>query len=286
AQLAQQHDGNDRWYLEALGIGAAGQWDQFFGAWKEKVGSNWNTSIGRDIVWRARAEKAPAMLAQIIKDPSLEEKTRYFRAFHFYDPADKKQALISILQGDLENQQELNLLALKQLNQKALQQSKIVQRELNKALTAVKGTQKFLDLVEKFELETENEALFSLLTAYPDSSLGARASKLLLQNNGDDRIKTVINGSNKEKKRTVLMALGNTSSPESIEMLQTFLLDESYEISLRREATKALGKGWGGEQRLVELVKNGVLPEELEVATSEALSDSWSGDVRQVGKDL
>src|SRR5699024_10171508 len=138
----------------------------------------------------------------------------------------------------------------------------------------------------KFELETENEALFSLLTAYPDSSLGARASKLLLQNNGDDRIKTVINGSNKEKKRTVLMALGNTSRPESIEMLQTFLLDESYEISLRREATKALGKGWGGEQRLVELVKNGVLREELEVATSEALSDSWSGDVRQVGKDL
>src|SRR5699024_7486477 len=160
AQLAHQHDGNDRWYLEALGIGAAGQWDQFFGAWKEKVGSNWNTSIGRDIVWRARAEKAPAMLAQIIKDPSLEEKTRYFRAFHFYDPADKKQALISILQGDLENQQELNLLALKQLNQKALQPSKIVQRELNKALTAVKGTQEFLDLVEKFELETENEALF------------------------------------------------------------------------------------------------------------------------------
>src|SRR5699024_11860616 len=190
-------------------------------------------------------EKAPAMLAQIIKDPSLEEKTRYFRAFHFYDPADKKQALISILQGDLENQQELNLLALKKLNKKALQQSKTVQRELNKALTAVKGTQEFLDLVEKFELETENEALFSLLTAYPDSSLGARASKLLLQNNGDDRIKTVINGSNKEKKRTVLMALGNTSSPECRAELPHCLLDESHETSLLRDANTAAGRGRG-----------------------------------------
>src|SRR6266478_65078 len=32
AQLAQQYDGVDRWYLEALGIGAEGRWDPFFDA--------------------------------------------------------------------------------------------------------------------------------------------------------------------------------------------------------------------------------------------------------------
>ena len=33
ADLAVQHDGKDRWYLEALGIGADKQWDLFFSAW-------------------------------------------------------------------------------------------------------------------------------------------------------------------------------------------------------------------------------------------------------------
>src|SRR5262249_18777492 len=30
AELAMQHDGKDRWYLESLGIGADKQWDAFF----------------------------------------------------------------------------------------------------------------------------------------------------------------------------------------------------------------------------------------------------------------
>src|SRR5690554_3403603 len=45
-QLANQHDGNDRWYLEALGIGADGQWDRFFSAWSTQSG---NDSINNKI---------------------------------------------------------------------------------------------------------------------------------------------------------------------------------------------------------------------------------------------
>jgi hypothetical protein len=36
ATLASKHTG-DRWYLEALGIGADGQWDKFFAAYKTKI---------------------------------------------------------------------------------------------------------------------------------------------------------------------------------------------------------------------------------------------------------
>jgi GxxExxY protein len=34
ATLAQQHDGKDRWYLEALGIGADGRWNECLDAWQ------------------------------------------------------------------------------------------------------------------------------------------------------------------------------------------------------------------------------------------------------------
>ncbi len=37
-RLAQQYDGKDRWYLEALGISAAGNWDLYFNTWKSAVG--------------------------------------------------------------------------------------------------------------------------------------------------------------------------------------------------------------------------------------------------------
>src|SRR6185436_15666779 len=40
--LAQQYDGKDRWYLEALGIGAATQEERCFADWLAAAGSTWN----------------------------------------------------------------------------------------------------------------------------------------------------------------------------------------------------------------------------------------------------
>src|SRR5690606_33339637 len=58
AKLASQHDGEDRWYLEALGIGADKQWDAFLDAYLAEAGSAWQSSkAARDIVWRSRATK-------------------------------------------------------------------------------------------------------------------------------------------------------------------------------------------------------------------------------------
>src|SRR5207249_1266017 len=66
ATLARQHDGKDRWYLEALGLAMDKQEDQFFDAWLAAVGEQWNTPAGRDIVWRSRASKAAPLLVRII----------------------------------------------------------------------------------------------------------------------------------------------------------------------------------------------------------------------------
>ncbi|WP_310684695.1 PVC-type heme-binding CxxCH protein [Aliifodinibius sp. S!AR15-10] len=288
--LAMQHDGSDRWYLEALGIGAAGQWDRFFVAWSDAVGSEWNTPAGRDIIWRSRAEAALPKLASIIKDPLVNsnEKPKYFRAFHFHDSPEKSEHLIGILQGqgDLQNQQELNLMALKQLDRSALQRSSVVQRELENALTAAKGTQEFLDLVEKFELENQSQELLTLMQSYPDSSLGIRASQLSLEYGGRELIMSVLDEGAEQDKMKVMTVLGNTSTPRSIELLEQYSLNEQNQLAMRRHAITALGSSWGGEQRLVELVKSGIVPEPLHAAAAEGLSDSWRGDVRQLAKTL
>ena len=99
ATLAAQHDGKDRWYLEALGIGADKQWDTFLDAWLNQVGDEWNTPAGRDIVWRSRAKKTPALLVKIIGDKSLSdaEREHYFRSFDFISGPEKDAALVELL---------------------------------------------------------------------------------------------------------------------------------------------------------------------------------------------
>ena len=99
AQLATQYDGKDRWYLEALGIGATGQWDTFFDAWLGEVHQQWDTPVGREIVWRSRSKKTPALLAKIIshKDLTAAQRDHYFHSLDFINGPEKDAALLELL---------------------------------------------------------------------------------------------------------------------------------------------------------------------------------------------
>jgi hypothetical protein len=103
AALAKQHDGKDRWYLEALGIGMDGQEEKFFQAWLTEVGDKWNTAAGRDIVWRSRTSKTPALLAKLVTDKNVpeNEKSRYLRALDFIKGPEKEAALVEIATSGL-----------------------------------------------------------------------------------------------------------------------------------------------------------------------------------------
>lgn len=101
ADLAMRHDGKDRWFVEALGIGADKQWDAYFDAWIAKVGEGWNAPAGRDIIWRCRSPKACSYLAEIIRGTKSEtEQYRYFRAFDFHEGQAKTEALTELISAN------------------------------------------------------------------------------------------------------------------------------------------------------------------------------------------
>ncbi len=103
AKLAAQHDGQDRWYLEALGIGADKQEEKYFAAWLEAVNGKWDTAGGRDIVWRSRTPKTLPMLVKLItaKETSAADKDRYMRSLDFLTGPEKEAALVEIATGGL-----------------------------------------------------------------------------------------------------------------------------------------------------------------------------------------
>ena len=100
ASLAMRHEAGDRWSLEALGIAASGDWDSCLSSWLEKVGDDWNSDSGKDIIWRSRAKGSARLIAKILKDPKILEKDRerYLRALDFQSKAEKEAALLDILQ--------------------------------------------------------------------------------------------------------------------------------------------------------------------------------------------
>ncbi|HEV3417999.1 MAG TPA: PVC-type heme-binding CxxCH protein, partial [Pirellulales bacterium] len=153
AELAMQHDGKDRWYLEALGIGADKKWDAYFAAWLTMASDNWMSPAGRDIVWRSRAKAALPLLAKLILDSSTtpDERVRYFRAFDFHADASKQDVLVDLLGGTHPDQAAISALALKQLHG-ARPDSPQFKTALAKTLDASRGTDQFLDLVMTYNI--------------------------------------------------------------------------------------------------------------------------------------
>lgn len=96
--LALQYDGKDRWYLEALGVAMDQNENRFFEAWLTSVGDRWNTPAGRDIVWRSRSTKTPALIAKLVTDKgtSTADKERFLRALDFVKGPEKEAALVEI----------------------------------------------------------------------------------------------------------------------------------------------------------------------------------------------
>jgi putative membrane-bound dehydrogenase-like protein len=99
ATLAQQHDGKDRWYLEALGIGADGRWDECLAAWQAAARPDLTSAAAHDIVWRSRGSKTPDLVVALIKQPGTTpaERARLLRSLDYVKGPQKDAALLQLL---------------------------------------------------------------------------------------------------------------------------------------------------------------------------------------------
>ncbi len=279
AKLASQYDGKDRWYLEALGIGAAGQWDAFFDAWLKTAGENpLATSAGKDIVWRARTAEAVPLLASLAGDPNVDLKSRlrYFRAFDFNPGGkEKSEALLKIMDGKAANQDEINKLALRHLDPNFVKKSPKALAALQKLLDSTYGTPEYMDLMTRYGIATENKRLLELALQKPYDGMGRDAGRLLLAQGGAPMLWSNIKGNDATKAGAALASIRSVGSKESLDMLRTVALDAKYPLSLRREAVRAIGGSQDGEDLVLTLLKDNKLTGELKAAAVQGVSTAW-----------
>jgi putative membrane-bound dehydrogenase-like protein len=284
AQLARQYRGNDRWYLEALGIGAAENWDLFLEAWKKEVGDEAiNTPAARDIIWRARSGGALPMLSAAITDSATapSDRLRYFRAFDFIDDQEKNKVLLALLENQGPHKNRIILTALQHLDPAVLARSGKARSALDTAMSQVRGTQEFVQLARRYNIKTQNEELLQIALAHPDSSLGVEAANIMLQSGGGDLLAKAINSPFPHQSEAALKALSRAGSKEGIQMMQQVISDPTLNIKTREDAVKMMARGWMESEYLLGFIKAGKLPKDMQPTAAAALSGTYRKDIRQ-----
>jgi putative membrane-bound dehydrogenase-like protein len=282
SSLASKHDGKDRWYLEALGIGADNQWDKYLASYLLKVTDPLQTDASRDIVWRARSEKAVPYIAQLAsqQDVDLKQRLRYFRAFDFNSGPAKSKLLLNMIVNNTNKDTALNKLVLRHLDVKTVRQSPVATNAMKEVIKSLNGTPEYIEMVKKYEVRAENPNLLNLAITESGKPIGRNAAGLLLQLGGRDLAWKIIKGSDTAQTNRLLASLGGVGSKESLGMLQSITLSSKYPIELRKQAATRIGRSGNGEERVLELLKARKVPTDLIPPIVESVSRAWRGSVR------
>jgi len=283
ATLATSYDGKDRWYLEALGIGADRQWDTFFPAWLAQVKDPLSNAAAHDIVWRARTEKAVPYLAQLAsqKEVPLQSRLRYFRAFDFNNGPSKSKYLLAMISADGQPfDTAVNKLVLHHLDVKTVRNSAIAQKTLTTILAASRGSDEYLELVRQYQVTGENDHLLQMALDSADNSRGRGAAGLLLEQKGGKLVWAIVNGTDTANTRKILNAISRVGSKESLNILQTTALSSKYSMPVRKEAAAKIGNSWDGESVVLELLRNKKVPADLITEVVSGVSGAWRSAVR------
>lgn len=280
-ELALQYDGQDRWYLEALGIGADLNRDLYFNTWLKKVGTDWNKPANRDIVWRSRSKSAMPLLARLIASADDKEMLRYFRAFDFHTDPSKQKVLTDLI----TTSSDLKLLyALKHVDAKNFKMTPAVRTKLNSVLQEKKGQLEFVELVGLYHLENKATDLLDVALQYPDSASGKEASKVLLDWDRTDLFRKVLASSSKPKQIALVKTLrSHIFNRKAMDVMEEIFMDSTRDMEVRTLAVRGFAGPWQSENRLLELAKENKIPKALHLAAGGVFQSAWRGDIRDEG---
>jgi putative membrane-bound dehydrogenase-like protein len=281
ALLAAQYDGKDRWYLEALGIAADGNWEACFNAWRKLPPNTRYPSADQDIIWRARTPAALPLLAALIQEPGNDPKLdkHYFRAFDFYPAAESTPVLLGLLKDD-PKQRWINALALMQLDAAALPKTPAMNALLRNSLGIFKGEMEYVDLVLKYHLRDQNQTLLQMILDTHRDDLQGYSMKTLLQCGGQGLVIKALKRADTAAAATLVAALGKAEDRTNRELLSGVMRNNVYALSLRQLATRNLGRGWDGYADLWNMVANKSLPADLDTVAKAVLTHAWRQDIK------
>jgi putative heme-binding domain-containing protein len=296
AQLALQHDCKDRWYLEALGIGAGSDWDAClnaaFALLMDSRTPQISDEVADDIIWRSRSSQTPRLLADGIEvgRTSNENLPRTMRAFDFLSGPEKDEALFSLAfgydgKGDQERANFVNSEAIKRLGSGVKSKDGAL-AAINKMLDRFAGTSQFVSLVAKFDMADRYPALIELAIAHPSDQLGVDAVNALIAKKQWDVISEVLNSGDEKTSLAMVRALAVSENGGAVGLLMPIVKNADKPAELRRQSTQAVGASRYGAQTLIKMAGKNEIDTQLIPAVAASLHASSIKEIRNEAQKL
>jgi len=302
ARLAIQYDGQDRWYLEALGIGAHYNWDVCLRAWRSAVHGDIDNAAAHDIIWRSRATLTPALITYLIlgEKVSLDSWPRWIRAFDFQaDSENKSKSLTLLAQYALgksksaadENQKiqldHFTVEVARRMTDLDLAAQPEIKAALLRHLQRNPRHPVSYDLVVHFGLKEMFPTLLQL--AVDSANLGetARPVATIVRLDQVDQLTAALSEQDPQIAARVVQAIGYLADRRGFEALIGLLNDEDRGAEVRTAAARGLGRQHQGQKLLLKMAASGELPEALKFTVANILLTSWDKAIRtQAAKHL
>jgi putative membrane-bound dehydrogenase-like protein len=293
-QLARQHDGADRWYLEALGAAADGRWKEFLPAWRTIVRDDWDEKPGRDIVWRAWGDTVPTILTTLIYKDEVPpaERERLLRSLDFYKGPARERALMDVVEEPAMDLRTVAV-ALLALDSTRTRMTAPLARALDRTLNGTRNSRYFVDLARRFDSRGYAVAMSQIALEKADSATGLEAARLTIRWVGIAPFRQAATGPDTAAAHRAVTVLGAVGTPEAQGVIEEVALS-SRPLPLRRAAVLAFGRlppGDAaspalGDRRLLQLVETAALPADLREPAATVLHASPRPDVRAAAARL
>jgi putative heme-binding domain-containing protein len=147
-------------------------------------------------------------------------------------------------------------------------------------LETVKGTEQYLELVEKFKLREASEELLRLALEQSDRTEGVKAAGLLVKLGERERLQTVIRGADSAKTAKMVTVIGLLADAKTNDLIQPLVTGGDLPLSIRAAAVTALGRNAPGQKWLLQTVEQGKLPGDLQFSAANALLSSADEEIR------
>jgi putative heme-binding domain-containing protein len=292
ADVAQQYDGSDRWFLEALGIGASRHWDTYLAAYLESRGGNPRDKASRDIIWRSRSAQTSRLLGELIADPNTPESElpRLFRAFDFQPEASKESVILQLALSPPEgNASRVTLIqseAIARLKDVDLAVKPEYKAAVERVLAASAGTEQFVRLVGKFNVADRYGELLALAQKNPEAQITIDAIRVLFDKQQRLAVRKALFGQSEELATATVTALATAADGRAVPLLLDVAADKERPLALRRAGVKALGSIRPGAVALQESAQKGDYDPLLKEAVAATLHTVQWRDIKEQAAKL
>jgi putative membrane-bound dehydrogenase-like protein len=300
--LAEQHDGHDRFYREAIGIACKGREDWAFSALLKSHGGNWDDVIA-DFVIQLHPESASDLARTAANDSNLSMELRK-KAMWALDAIGTDEAGTDIaaqLNADAPIELQRTALHLLSRDMGRPWRSTLRAADIDDYLAASMDNGEMRPAVFEFVSDTERREFAphlikalqldsndpaSLLTTLQALEPLVRRTRRIERPEVLAAVFEFTNHADANVARQALKTSAAVPGTPTVKTLGDFAANADHPLDARREAVSLLSLSKAGSLVVLDLQERGDLPKDLELVAADRLHRSRYEDIRLMAVDV